>query len=129
PGKDVPDIAAVPANVPNPDVTWETSEQLNIGLDTRFLNSRLGLSLDWYTKTTKDWLVRAPILGTFGAGAPFVNGGDVENSGVEIVLSWNDQVSDFKYGANISGALNKNEVTRLANAEGVIQGSSHVLSQ
>jgi TonB-dependent starch-binding outer membrane protein SusC len=129
PGKDVPDIAAVPANVPNPDVTWETSEQLNIGVDARFFNSRMGLGFDWYTKTTKDWLVRAPILGTFGAGAPFINGGDVENSGVEIVLSWNDQISDFRYGANISGAFNKNEVIRLANAEGVIQGSAHVLSQ
>lgn len=129
PNKDIPDVAAVPANVPNPDVTWETSEQINIGLDARFINSRLGLGFDWYTKTTKDWLVRAPILGTFGAGAPYINGGDVENTGFEIVLSWNDQFSDFRYGANISGAVNKNEVTRLANAEGVILGSPHVLSQ
>ena len=41
-------------NVPNPDVTWETSEQLNIGLDARFFGGRLGLNFDWYKKTTKD---------------------------------------------------------------------------
>ena len=39
-------------NVPNPDVTWETSEQLNIGIDARFFNGRLGLNFDWYKKTT-----------------------------------------------------------------------------
>ena len=129
PNKKVPQQAAVPANVPNPDVTWETSEQLNIGLDTRFLNSRLGLTLDWYKKTTKDWLVEAPILGTFGASAPFINGGDVENTGLEVVLSWDDQFADFKYGATVIGAYNKNKVVRLANAEGIITGTPHVLSQ
>lgn len=127
--KDVPQQAAVPANVPNPDVTWETSEQLNIGLDARFLDSRLGLTFDWYTKTTKDWLVQAPIQGTFGAGAPYINGGNIENKGFEILLSWNDNISDFKYGVTLTGAYNKNKVTKLANAEGIITGSSHVLSQ
>jgi len=129
PNKDVPQQAAIPANVPNPDVTWETSEQLNIGMDTRFLDSKLGLTADWYIKTTKDWLVVAPILGTFGAGAPYINGGDIRNSGFEFVLSWNDQVGGFKYGATLTGAYNKNEVTKLANAEGIITGSANPLSQ
>lgn len=127
--KEVPQQAAVPANVPNPDVTWETSEQLNFGVDAQFLRSRLGLTFDWYKKTTKDWLVDAPILGTFGAGAPYINGGDVENTGYELMLSWNDYISDFKYGINLSGAYNENKVVKLANAEGIITGSPHVLSQ
>ncbi len=129
PNKDVPQIAAVPYNVPNPVVAWETSEQLNFGLDARFLQSRLAFTFDWYQKVTKDWLVDAPILGTFGAKAPFINGGDVENKGFELMLSWNDNISDFKYGVSVTGAYNKNKVTRLANAEGLITGSSHVLSQ
>lgn len=129
PNKETPDIAALPANVPNPDVTWETSEQINVGIDARMLNSRLGLTFDWYQKTTKDWLVLAPILGTYGAGAPYINGGDVENKGFEISLNWNDQIGDFRYGATVSGAYNKNKVTRLANSEGIITGDAHVLSQ
>jgi TonB-dependent starch-binding outer membrane protein SusC len=129
PDKLVSSATAVPDNVPNPKVTWETSEQLNIGLDSRFLNSRLGLAFDWYKKTTKDWLVVAPLLGTAGANAPFINGGDVQNTGFEIMLNWNDKIGDFKYGLTISGSHNKNEVTRLANAEGIINGSAHVLSQ
>jgi TonB-dependent starch-binding outer membrane protein SusC len=129
PDKLVSSPTAVPYNVPNPEVTWETSEQLNIGIDTRFLNSRLAFTFDWYKKTTKDWLVVAPLLGTAGARAPFINGGDVQNLGYEFMLSWNDKIGDLKYGITVSGSHNKNEVTRLANAEGVIQGASHVLSQ
>ncbi len=127
--KEVPAMAAFPSNIPNPEVTWETSEQINVGLDAKFFRSRLGLSFDWYQKTTKHWLVVAPILGTSGAGAPYINGGDVRNSGVELLLSWNDRAGDFSYGVTLTGAYNKNEVTRLANAEGVINGNSNVLGQ
>ena len=127
--KPVSGTTAYPEIVPNPDVTWETSEQLNIGFDARLLDSRLGIALDWYKKTTKDWLVVAPILGTSGAGAPFINGGDIENKGFEMVLNWSDNISDFKYNVVLSGAHNKNEVTRIANTDGIIHGPSSVLSQ
>lgn len=120
---------SVPANIPNPDVKWETSEQINIGLDANFLDSRLGVNFDWYNKKTIDWLVVAPILGTFGANAPYINGGDVENRGYELMISWNDKVGDFKYGVNLSGAHNQNKVTKLANAEGIIMGTTNVLAQ
>ena len=127
--KPISGATAVPARVTNPDVTWETSEQLNFGLDARFFNSRLDFTFDWYKKTTKDWLVVAPIQGTSGAGAPYINGGDIENTGYELMLSWNDNIGDFKYGATISGAFNKNEITKIANSDGIIQGPSSVLSQ
>ncbi len=127
--KPVSGVTSYPAKVTNPDVTWETSEQLNIGFDARLFNSKLGLTFDWYKKTTKDWLLVAPILGTSGAGAPFINGGDIENTGVELVLNWNDDIGDFKYGINLTGAHNKNEVTRIANTDGIIHGPSHILSQ
>ncbi|WP_029036246.1 SusC/RagA family TonB-linked outer membrane protein [Salinimicrobium xinjiangense] len=127
--KPVSGVTAYPERVTNPDVTWETSEQLNFGLDARMFNSRLGLTLDWYKKTTKDWLLEAPILGTSGAAAPFINGGDIENTGFEMVLNWNDSFGDFNYGVTVTGTHNKNEVTRIANSEGIIRGPSHVLSQ
>jgi len=127
--KPVSGTTSYPAKVTNPDVTWETSEQLNIGFDVNMLNSRLGVTFDWYNKTTKDWLLEAPILGTSGAGAPFINGGDIENKGIELVLNWKDQIGDFKYGATLTGAHNKNTVTRIANTDGSIIGPSHVLSQ
>ena len=112
-------------NQPNEDVTWETSEQLNIGLDARFLSGRLGLTFDWYKKTTKDWLVQAPTLDVYGyEEAAYINAGDVENKGFEIALSWNDKIGDdFNYRVNVNMAKNKNEVTKLGTASGKIGDS------
>ena len=109
-------------NVPNEDVTWETSEQTNIGIDARFIGGRLGLNFDWYVKKTKDWLVQAPMNEVLGYEEPaYINGGDVKNTGIEIALSWRDQIGeDFSYHANVNVATNKNEVTRLATASGKI---------
>jgi TonB-linked SusC/RagA family outer membrane protein len=113
----------------NPDVKWETSEQLDLGFDSRFLKSRLGLIFDWYKKTTKNWLVTAPIPAVWGLNAPSVNGGDVENKGFEVAVNWNDKVGEFQYGASINLAHNVNKVTRIANTEGIIHGPANVLSQ
>jgi TonB-linked SusC/RagA family outer membrane protein len=109
-------------NAPNPDVTWETSEQWDLGLDARFLSGRLGLNFDWYVKKTKDWLVQAPMNEVLGyEEAAMINGGDIKNTGVEIALSWRDKIGkDFTYHANVNFATNKNKVTRLAAAGGKI---------
>jgi TonB-linked SusC/RagA family outer membrane protein len=116
--------------IPNPNITWEKSEQLDFGFDARFLNSRLGMNFDWYKKTTKGWLVQAPILDTAGTNAPYINGGNVENSGFELGFNWNDKVGkDFTYGVNLNLAYNKNKVTKLANNNGYIMGATDVLSQ
>ncbi|WP_321333489.1 TonB-dependent receptor [uncultured Bacteroides sp.] len=119
---------AYPDILPNKDVTWETSEQTDLGLDARFFNSRLGVTFDYYVKTTKDWLVVAPVLDSYGTGAPYINGGDVENKGFELALDWNDHAGDFSYGANLNLTYNKNKVTRIANSEGIIHGGDNVLS-
>src|SRR5690606_11421100 len=122
-------ITYIPDNTPNPDLGWETSEQLNIGLDASLMSSRLTIAIDWYEKITKDWLVRAPVLGTTGAEAPWINGGDVNNKGVELILGWNDRAGDFTYGVTVSGATVRNKVTRLDNAEKIINGYGNILSQ
>src|SRR5690606_38622628 len=120
---------AYPDILPNPIITWETSEQLNIGIDSRFAHNRLGFTFDWYKKTTKDWLVEAPILAIYGTNPPFINGGVIENTGIELGLTWDETIGEFRYGINLNGAYNKNEVTRIDNREGIIHGPEHVLSQ
>ena len=127
--RNVYQTGAYASNVPNPDVTWETSEQINIGLDARFLSGRLGLNFDWYKKTTKDWLVMAPINAVAGYEvAAYVNAGDVKNTGFEVALSWRDKIgSDFNYHANVNFATNKNEVTRLDNNAGFINGQDKAI--
>jgi len=121
-------VGAYATTLANPDVTWETSEQFDLGLDARFFQSRLSLAADYYVKYTRDWLVPAPVLATSGTGAPYINGGDVRNEGVELSLGWNDHVNqDFHYGLNVNFSYNKNVVTRIANEEGVIHGDAEVL--
>ena len=116
-------------NAPNPDVTWETSEQINIGLDARFISGKLGVNFDWYVKKTKDWLLQAPMNEVLGyEESAMINGGDVKNTGIELALSWRDQIGeDFSYHANVNVATNKNEVTRIANDQGLINGDTKAL--
>ena len=116
-------------NAPNPDVTWETSEQINVGLDARFISGKLGVNFDWYVKKTKDWLLQAPMNEVLGYEEPaMINGGDVKNTGFELALSWRDQIGeDFSYHANVNVATNKNEVTRIANDQGLINGQTKAL--
>ena len=113
----------------NPDVSWETSEQLDLGIDARFFNSRLGVSIDGYIKDTRDWLVQAPIASVYGLNAPFINGGDIRNAGIELAIDWSKNTGDFTYGISANGAFNKNVVTRIANAEGIIHGAPDILSE
>lgn len=118
---------AYPSRLSNPLLTWETSEQANVGIDARFLTNRLDVVADFYVKNTKDWLVRPPILATAGAGAPFVNGGSVKNTGVELGLSWKDQVGEVGYRAGVNGAYNKNKVGLIPTEDGIIHGQINML--
>lgn len=117
------------AQLPNPNVGWETSVQTNIGVDLNFLNNRLQTMFDWYNKTTEDWLVTAPALLTYGAAPPSINGGAIENKGVELMVKWSDVQGDFSYSITGTLASNKNEVTEIANDEKIIHGPGSVLTQ
>ena len=128
--KNNPTTGAYPDILPNENVKWETSEQLDFGFDARLFKSRLGITFDWYNKATKDWLVVAPTLLSYGTGAPYINGGDIVNRGYELLFTWNDSIGDdFTYGASFSFSHNKNEVVRLANSEGIIHGPENAIAQ
>ena len=119
---------AYPNRLGNKDLKWETSEQTNIGLDARFINGHLGVNLDYYIKKTKDWLVVAPILATAGAGAPYINGGDVKNSGMELALDWNDNIGrNFRYNVGFNCSYNKNKVGNIPTSDGIIHGQTNQL--
>ncbi len=114
---------SLPSAVSNPDLEWETSEQTDIGLDVRFLEGRLTLTTDYYIKETKGLLIAAPIPGIVGNNAPTVNGGNVENRGIEFGIGYRNRASDFNYNVSFNASYNKNEVTAINNAEGVLFGA------
>ncbi len=119
---------AYPNRLGNFDLTWETSEQWNVGFDARMLSGRLAANVDLYIKNTKDWLVPAPILATAGCDAPFINGGNVKNKGIELNLTWNDVIGrDFSYSVGVNGSYNHNKVGSIPTEDGMIHGDTNEL--
>ncbi len=108
-------LGSKPSGLANPDLKWETSEQVDLGLDARFLNDRLTLGVDWYRKTTKDLLIEIAPLPEIGVNKSVVNTGKVLNSGLDIELGWKDHIKDFKYSVTVNGSTLKNEVKEVSN--------------
>lgn len=121
---------AYPSLLPNNEITWETSEQTNVGLDARFLNGRLNANFDWYSKKTKDLLIDVPVSSINGFSSMVANAGTVKNTGIELALNWRDEVgSDFSYGIGLNLAHNKNEVTEVNNGTHYVNGGNALLSE
>ena len=107
------DFASSPNGLPNPDLTWETSEQFDLGLDMRFLNNRLSFTADYFDKRTKDLLISVTPPIEFGHSRQTINGGTVLNRGLELEISWKDQIGDFAYSVSANFSTLKNEVLEL----------------
>jgi TonB-linked SusC/RagA family outer membrane protein len=128
--KDSPVRGASLSRLANDELTWETSEQLDLGFDARFLRSRLGLTFDWYRKTTKDLLLNVPVSPTTGFDTQMKNAGTVRNTGIELALTWNDKINkDFQYNVGWNIAANKNEVTKVNSSQKYNSGGSDLLAQ
>ncbi len=119
-------VGASPDKINNPKLKWETSEQINIGFDSRFLTN-FSLSFDWYKKLTKDWLIQIQVPDIAGNEPPYANGGDVENKGIEMDFGYHKIHGEFTFSVNANLAYNKNEVTRINNEEGIIHGPEGIL--
>lgn len=111
-----------PTKIANPSLKWETSEQTNAGIDFATMGSSLRVTLDYYVKTTKDWLVTAPVPMLVGNSAPTINGGSVRNSGFEAEVSFKKQLGKLYLETSVNGAYNKNEVLDIQNSEKRLQG-------
>lgn len=97
----------------NTNVQWETVEDYNVGLDMAFLNNRLKVTADWFTKKSHDMLMQKENLLVLGLpawnGQMWENIGSMKATGWELGIGWQDQMSDFTYGAslNLSSVRNK----------------------
>lgn len=110
----------------NPDLKWEETSQTNIGLDAT-LFSGLSLTFDWYLKETTGILREVPLPGYVGAtGSPAGNVADMENTGIDLGLSYNRDFGDF--GFSLSGNLStvENEVTFLGQGIEFLSGGTTI---
>ena len=99
----------------NPDLRWETLEQQNFGFDVSFLNNKLSLTGDYFVAKTRDVLYGAPILMTTGndGGNPLVNALSLQNSGIELSVSYQDHTHEFNYGGTLNFTSVRNKVLKL----------------
>lgn len=93
---------------------WETNTSTNVGFDGVFLNSKLDVTFDWYTRTTSDMLTQVPIPKTAGSATiPYVNIGEVNNTGIDINVTYRDRIGDFRYSVSAMYSQYKNNVVKL----------------
>lgn len=100
-------------NVANPDLGWERSTMLNLGLDAGLFNQALTLELDWYDRNTSDLLLNVPVPLTTGFGTSRQNVGEVNNRGFEAALSSAQKWGGFSWNATANISFNKNTVKAL----------------
>ena len=97
----------------NADLGWEKTHSTDIAVDLGFLNNRIQLSLDWYTKNTTDLLYQVPVEGASGFSTIWDNLGDIHNEGFEIELNTHNLTGNFKWDTSFNMSYNKNEVKKL----------------
>jgi len=103
----------IQSTIPNPELTWEKSQQTNVGLEFGLFNNRVFLLADYYTTKTSDLLLNVSISSVSGFQTTLQNLGEVENKGFEIALSSKNFVGDFSWDTDINFSTNKNEVLSL----------------
>jgi TonB-linked SusC/RagA family outer membrane protein len=102
----------------NENTKWEAIENINVALDGTFLNGKFGGTLEYYVKTTRDMLVEASYSALAGEPTkPFINFGNVRNTGWEATLNYRDSHGDFAWDIALNLSHYKNEVLQLSSAE------------
>lgn len=114
-----------PAQIPNPNLTWEKSTETDFGLDFGLFKNRLTGEIDYYVKNTTDLLLDVPIPATSGFTTQTQNIGELQNKGVEFTLNSNNFVGKFSWTTSFNIAANKNKVVALAGDQTLIDDGSN----
>ncbi|WP_170147875.1 SusC/RagA family TonB-linked outer membrane protein [Marinoscillum furvescens] len=107
-------IGLAPLNIPNPDLQWERTDQINVGADASILNDKWTFTLDYYNKLTNNLIYQRPVSLYSGFEVQTVTDGSVRNYGVELGIVGNVQVArDLSLRVNANFSYNKNHVESL----------------
>lgn len=102
-----------PTQLPNPDLKWETTSQMGLGIDFAVLDERISVKADVYSNFTKDLLLARPLPSSTGYTSIYANIGDLENKGFELELSTENIRGEFTWNTSFNFAANRNKVTKL----------------
>jgi TonB-linked SusC/RagA family outer membrane protein len=97
--------------IANQDLRWEKATQTNIGIDLGLLNSQLSITADAFVKNNTRFLFQPPVAAVFGVtNGPFVNGGEIQNKGVELAVKYQNNAGQLHYNLSVNGSYIKNKI-------------------
>ena len=102
-----------PSQLANPSLGWESTQQIDVGLDFGILNNRINGEIDYYEKNTTGLLLNVNVPGTTGFATQVKNVGALTNKGFEFVLNTENLVGQFKWKTSLNASTNKNKITDL----------------
>lgn len=109
----------------DPNLKWERTHQVDVGLDAGFLGGRFDISVDWYYKRTKDALLTTTLADYLGGSSYYVNAGEVSNTGVDITLNGNIiQGGDWNWTSSLNFSVLKNKVEKMTALEPILYSGS-----
>jgi len=113
-------------SIPNDDVSWENQVQMNIGIDTRILNDKVSISLDYFKKTVDDLLFSPNLSLYLGTPSfPTTNIGSTESSGLDASVSLNTSIGALEISSDLNFTTAKNEVVSINNGDRYIWGAGY----
>ena len=118
----------IPSQIANADLGWETTRQMDLGLDFGFFKNRISGEIDFYSKSTNDLLLDVPVPATSGYSVQTQNIGSVTNKGIEFVLNTTNISGDFNWETSLNFSYNRNEVTNLGGQTVIDEGSSRFMN-
>ena len=118
----------IPSQIPNPKLGWESTRQIDFGIDYGFFKNRISGEIDFYNKKTNDLLLNVPVPATSGYTIQLKNVGSVQNKGFEFVLNTNNITGTFTWNTNFNFSYNKNEVTNLGGQTIIDNGSARYMN-
>ncbi|EKU88975.1 SusC/RagA family TonB-linked outer membrane protein [Bacteroides oleiciplenus] len=114
----------------NVNLSWESTEQTNIGLDLTLLNGRVSVTAEYYIKKTKDLLADEVMPSELGISSMRVNLGNIENRGIELSISgYPIQTQDFSWQTTINFSKNKNKVLKLSEGKGFLEDGKYWIEE
>lgn len=129
PGAPIVYYGREPLSYPNKDLKWETTRQVNLGIDAAVLNGRVHGSVEFYDKHTYDLLLNTPIPVTSGFQYTLLNVGNVRNRGLDISVNSTNLTGALKWETGLNFSVNRNRITNLAGGNDVLLAGGNILRE
>ena len=107
-------ITLTPNSFSNPNLTWETTTQSNIGLDVALFKNRLAFAIDAYIKNTTNLLMEVPLPATSPVPSIYRNEGEMTNKGIEFSVDSRNLTGELEWNTNFNISLNRNKLNKLS---------------